>query len=253
MMAYTIKEIADLAGVTTRTIRYYDEIGLLPPADIGENGYRYFDNDSLLRLQQVMFFRELDVPLKEIDLIINRPDFNLVDALKKHRSFIKTRVKRLSALIATIDDTIEAIQGEKKIGEKDYFKVFNKTQYEDEVKERWDNTPQYVEQRRKWASFSKEQKEAIKVESRRIAIRMVGTDPTISPDDPDVQAAVGEYYAYLNKYFYTCDLTFLRGLADMWVEDARFAVNYEKIREGGAKFVREAVHIFCDKNGYVVD
>ena len=144
-MTYTIKEIADLADVTTRTIRYYDEIVLLTPADIGENGYRFYDNDSLLRLQQVLFFRELDIPLKEIDLIINRPDFNLVGALEKHRSSMKSRAKRLNALITTIDNTIEVIRGEKKMAEKDYFKGFDEVQYEDEMKERWDNTPQYAE------------------------------------------------------------------------------------------------------------
>ena len=85
-MAYRIKEIADLAGVTTRTIRYYDEVGLPAPADIGENGNRLYDSDCLLRLQQILFFRELDVPLKEIDLIINYPDFNIKDALEKHAS-----------------------------------------------------------------------------------------------------------------------------------------------------------------------
>ncbi len=212
IMTYTIKEIADLANVTTRTIRYYDEIGLLDPADIGENGYRYYDNDSLLRLQQILFFRELDVPLKKIELIINRPEFNLINALENHRSSMKTRVKRLNALIATIDNTIKTTQREKKMAEKDYFKGFDETQYEDEAKERWDNTPQYAEQRRKWASYSKEQKETIKAEGVRIAAQMVGTDPNISPSDADVQAAVGEYHMYLNKYFYTCDMSSLRGL-----------------------------------------
>ena len=170
-------------------------------------------------------------------------------ALENQRSSIKTKVKRLDALITTIDNTIEAIQGEKKMAEKDYFKGFDEAKFKDEVKERWDNTPQYAESRKKWESFSKEQRGAIKAEGRRIAIRMVGNDPNISPDNPDVQAAVGEYHTYLNKYFYACDEAFLGGLADMWVEDARFAVNYEKICEGGAKFVRDAVHIFCDKNG----
>jgi len=80
-MAYTIKEIADLAGVTPRTLRYYDEIGLLGPSQIGENGYRYYDHESLLILQQIMYFRELDVPLKDIQLILNLPEFNLVCAL----------------------------------------------------------------------------------------------------------------------------------------------------------------------------
>ncbi len=79
-MAYTIKEIADMAGVTTRTLRYYDEIGLFPPVRIGDNGYRYYDHDSLLRLQQILFFRELDVALKDIQMLINHPDFNLLTA-----------------------------------------------------------------------------------------------------------------------------------------------------------------------------
>ena len=248
MMAYTIKKIADLAGVTTRAIRYYDEIGLLTPAEIGDNGYRFYDNDSLLQLQQILFFRELDVSLKEIGLIINRPDFNLIDALKKHRSSLKDRAKRLDMLIATIDRTIKAIQGEKEMVKKDYFKGFNETLFENEVKERWGSTRQYAESSRKWASFSKEKKEAIKVEGAHIAARMVGAGSDVTPSDADVQAAIGEYHVYLNKYFYTCDVSFLRGLADMWVEDSRFSVNYEQIREGGAKFVRDAVHIFCDEN-----
>ena len=79
--------------------------------------------------------------------------------------------------------------------------------------------------------------------------RMVGEDPNTPPDDPEVQAAIGEYQVYINKYFYTCDVASLRGLADMWVEDPRFANNYEQIRKGGAEFVREAVHNYCDRNG----
>jgi hypothetical protein len=77
---------------------------------------------------------------------------------------------------------------------------------------------------------------------------MVSEDPEASPDDADVQAAIGEYHAYLNQYFYTCEISFLRGLADGWVQDPRFAINYERIREGGAAFVREAVHLYCDRN-----
>ena len=247
-MTYTIKEIANLAGSTTRTIRYYDEIGLLQPAEIGENGYRYYDKGSLLRLQQILFFRELNMPLKEIDLIIDRPDFNIVEALEKHRSSINIRVKRLNALITTINNTIKVIRGEKSMTEKEYFNGFDEARYEAEAKERWGNNPKYAESSKKWESYSKEKKEEIKTEGGRITTRMVSTDLNTPPDDPEVQAAVGEYYAYINKYFYTCNIASLRGLADMWVEDARFAANYEKIREGGTKFVREAVHIFCDKN-----
>jgi len=248
-MTYTIKQLADLAGITTRTLRYYDQIGLLNPITTGENGYRYYDRDSLLHLQQILFYRELDVPLKDILQMVNRPDFNQLRALEKHRSALQSRAKRLGRLIDTVDQTIAALKGEWIMAEKDYFEGFDEVQYEAEVKERWGEDSRYAESQRKWSSYSKEEKEAIKAEGGRIAQRMVGSDPNITPDDPDVQAGVGEYYTYLNKYFYTCDVNFLRGLADMWVDDTRFAINYERIRPSGAAFVRDAVHIYCDRNG----
>ncbi len=248
-MIYTIKEIADMAGVTTRTLRYYDEIGLLSPASTGDNGYRYYDEDSLLRLQQILFFRELDVPLKEIQLIMSSPDFNLLGALEKHRSSLQSKAKRLDKLIETVNQTIASIKGETIMTAKEYFKGFDESQYEEEARERWGNTNRYAESQKKWASYSKEEKEAIKAEGEDLTNRMVSKDPNVSPDDPDVQAAVGEYHTYINKYFYSCEVDFLRGLADMWVEDPRFASNYERVREGGVEFVQEAVHIYCDRQG----
>lgn len=247
-MAYTIKEIADLAGVTTRTLRYYDEIGLLSPADIGENGYRYYDQENLLQLQQVLFFRELDVPLKEIQHFMRRPDFNLLHALEQHRAALQQRARRLEQLLDTVERTIMMIKGETSMTAKAYFEGFDETRYEAEVQERWGDTPQYAESQKKWASYSKAQKEAIKAEGGRLTLGMVGQDPNAAPGDPQVQAAVGAYHAYLNQYFYTCSLEMLRNLSDMWVEDPRFADNYERVREGGAEFVRQAVHIYCDQN-----
>lgn len=245
---YTIKEIADLAGVTTRTLRYYDQLELLSPAQVGDNGYRYYDQESLLRLQQILFFRELDVPLKEIQYLINRPDFQLIKALENHRVAINNQLNRLDMLLDTLEKTINSLQGVQNMSEKEYFEGFDETLYEEEPRERWGNTSQYAESQRKWSSYSKDQQEEIKEEGGRITLRMVTEKPDASPADPDVQSAVGEYYDYLNRYFYTCEVGFLRGLADMWVEDPRFAENYEHIREGGAAFVREAVHIYCDRH-----
>jgi len=249
-MASTIKEISDLAGVTTRTIRYYDEIGLLRPAITGDNGYRYYDHDSLLRLQQILFFRELDVPLKEIQRIMSRPDFNLVSTLEHHRSALQGKARRLQTLLTTLDQTIATLKGERTMADEAYFDGFDESQYEEEVRQRWGDTPMYAESQAKWSSYSAEQKQAIKAEGGRLTVRMVGEGPDASPDDPDIQAAIGEYHAYLNKYFYSCDVNFLRGLADMWVQDPRFETNYESIREGGATFVREAIHIYCDRHGW---
>ena len=125
---------------------------------------------------------------------------------------------------------------------------FDETQYEEETRERWGDTPQYAESQRKWAAYSQDQQDAIKAQGGRLTIRMVSEDPDASPDDPEVQAAIGEYHAYVNRYFYACEVGFLRGLADGWVADPRFAINYENIRPGGAAFVRDAVHLYCDRN-----
>jgi hypothetical protein len=150
-------------------------------------------------------------------------------------------------LITTINKTIATIKGELKMGDKEIFEGFDETKYEEESRQRWGHTPQYQEFQKKWAGYSKEQKDAIKVEGGQIAVRMVGKDANLSPDDPDVQKAIRDYLVYINKYFYSCDPEFLRNLSDMWVADARFAINYERIREGGAEFVRQAVTIYCDK------
>ena len=244
-MTYTIKQIADLAGVTTRTLRYYDEIGLLSPSDTGDNGYRYYDQASLLQLQQILFFRELDVPLKEIQRILKRPDFDLVTSLEEHRRSLQTRAERLHILIGTVDETIATIQGEWIMSDKDIFEGFDQSQYEEEVKQRWGDTSQYAESQKKWGSYTEAQKQEIKETMGDIHIRMVGT-AGMSPDDPSVQQAVGEFHKFLNQSFYACDAEFMRNLSNMWVEDPRFAANYENIREGGAIFVRDAVHIWVD-------
>jgi DNA-binding transcriptional MerR regulator len=244
-MTYTIKQIADLAGVTTRTLRYYDEIGLLSPYETGDNGYRYYDQSSLLCLQQILFFRELDVPLKEIQAMMSSPDFDLVQSLEEHRRSLEARAERLLTLIETVDETIATIQGEWIMSDKEYFEGFDETQYEEEVKQRWGYTPQYAESQKKWGNYTNTQKQQIKEMMGDIHVRMVGT-AGMSPDDPSVQQAVAEFHKFLNESFYTCDAEFMRNLSNMWVEDPRFAANYENIREGGAVFVREAVHIWAD-------
>lgn len=246
-MAYTIKEIADLAGVTTRTLRFYDQIGLLSPAEVAGNGYRLYNHASLLRLQQIMFFRELDVPLKQIQAIMKQPDFDLKAALEAHRLSLQGRRRKIDTLLETLDQTIATLEGEWIMNEKEFFSGFDEAKYEEEARQRWGDSPQYKESTRKWASYTKEQKEAIKQEMGGITLRMVGSASS-KPGDQDIQQAVGDYYAFLNNKFYTCDVKFLRNLADMWVEDERFAVNYERIREGGAEFARDAVHIFCDRH-----
>jgi DNA-binding transcriptional MerR regulator len=247
-MTYTIKQLAELAGVTPRTLRYYDEIGLLSPAQTGANGYRLYNQGSLLQLQQILFFRELDMPLKDIQQILSRPDFDLLQALETHRLALRKRSQRLSQLIDTLDQTIATLKGEWIMNEKDYFAGFDHSQYEEEAQKRWGQTQAYQQSQARYKSYSKEQKAALIAQSAEITLRMVPVDASIQPDDPTVQQAIADYHAYINKNFYDCDVAFLRNLADMWVEDPRFAKTYDSIRAGGAVFARQAVQIYCDQH-----
>lgn len=243
---YTIKELADLAGTTPRTLRYYDQFGLLEPAVIGRNSYRYYDRSNLLTLQQILFFRELDVPLNQIQYLISQPNFQLQTSLKNHQEAILEKISRYEELLATIQKTILDLEGEQKMSPEELFSGFDEKKYEQEARRLWGDSPRFKESQLKWSSYSEEEKDYIKKLGGEITRRMVTENPQAKPDDPDVQAAVGEYYQYLNQYYYTCEVEFLRDLAEMWVQDPRFSVNFERIREGGAEFVWEAVNIFCD-------
>lgn len=244
---YSIKELADLAGTTTRTLRYYDKQGLLKPARVEDSGYRYYDHGNLITLQQILFFKELDVPLKEIRYLMSRPDFQLLRSLKDHQQAIRDRISRYQDLMETIQRTISNLEGDAKMTGSDYFNGFDEKKYQAEAQELWGTTPEYKQSQRKWDNYSAEKRAEIKQLGIDITHRLVTENPLASPDDPSVQAAVNEYYQYLNQYFYSCEVEFLRSLADMWVEDPRFSVNYERIREGGAKFACQAVHLFCDR------
>ncbi len=139
-MAYTVKQLADLAGVSVRTLHYYDEIGLLTPDAYGENGYRYYDEDALLRLQQILFFRELDFRLDEIKAIIDRPDFDVLRALQTHRVTLAEKAARLGGLINTVDKTILRLKGELGMSDKELFEGFDEEkqkQYAEEARKRW--------------------------------------------------------------------------------------------------------------------
>ena len=121
---YTVKQLSSLAGVSPCTLHYYDQIGLLKPESVGENSFRYYGEVSLLRLQQILFYRELGFTLEAIKAIVTRPDFDVLTALESHRKFLQGRAERLERLIQTVGDTILHLRGEKEMSKKqlmDYF------------------------------------------------------------------------------------------------------------------------------------
>ncbi|MCA9980813.1 MAG: MerR family transcriptional regulator, partial [Anaerolineales bacterium] len=127
-MVYTVKQLADLAGVSNRTLHYYDEIGLLKPSSYSDSGYRYYDEEALLRLQQILFLRELDISLQKIGTILEQPDYDLVQALTNQRQALAQRAKRLENLMHTIDKTIQHLQGELEMSSQEFFGGFSEEQ-----------------------------------------------------------------------------------------------------------------------------
>src|SRR6187399_1350430 len=124
-MAYTVKKLATMSGVSVRTLHFYDEAGLLKPARVGANGYRYYEKAQLLTLQQILFYRELGFELKQIKRIIGRSDFDKVAALESHRTVLLKNFDRTRSLIVTIDKTIEHLKGTKKMKSNELFAGFS--------------------------------------------------------------------------------------------------------------------------------
>src|ERR1051325_7025868 len=138
---FTVKQLSKLAGVTPRTLHHYDAIGLLKPSRVGDNGYRYYGEESLLRLQQILFYRELGIPLEDIKNIMGRRDFDVMGALLSHKEALKKQVTRLNRLINTVDNTILYLKGNKEMSNKQLFEAFSDEQqaeYEKEIMQKYD-------------------------------------------------------------------------------------------------------------------
>ena len=246
-MEYTVKEIAELAGISTRTLRYYDQIGLLPPVRIGDNGYRYYDQGNLLTLQQILFYRQLSVPLKDIQHIMSAPDFETRQALEDHRTALQQKASQLEMLIETIDSTIADLQGENNMEKENYFKGFKEEDYAEEAKSRWGTDGTYQESQRNWDSYSPEKREAIKAKGGQLAARIINLAADNGIDAPEVGEAVAEYQQYFTTYFYDTTIERLRALAEMWAADERFTETYNLYHPHGAELISQATIAYCDK------
>jgi len=247
---FTVKQLADLACVSVRTLHYYDQIGLLRPTTVGENGYRYYDTAAALRLQQILFYRELDLPLDEIKRIINRPDFDLLQALKSHRRSLLARQERLNRLIDTVDQTIAHLRGEIDMTPQDFYAGFDEEQqkeYAREAEERWGEKA--AQSQKRWEALTRDQKNEILAGMNEIQTA-INASFDQGPESEAAQTAVDRWYRFINQHFYDCSLEGFEGLGHMYVEDPRFRANYEKMRPGLAEFMEKAVvHYVRSKRG----
>lgn len=245
-MAYTVKAVADIAGISVRALHHYDAIGLLKPADLSAAGYRLYSRADLERLQQILLFRELGFALGDIREVIERPGFDRDQALRKHRQLLVERRDRLTALIESVDRTLTTMERGGTMDEKSMFDGFDQSRYEEEARQRWGRTDAYKESTRRAKLYTKDDWTAIKAEwgaiESGLAALMDG-----SPADPAVQTLVERHRRLITDRFYDCTLEIYRGLAEMYVADDRFAAHYEAIRPGMAGFMRAAMLAYCDE------
>ena len=247
---YAVKELADLAGVSVRTLHYYDEIGLLKPSSVSENGYRSYDDQAVLRLQQILFYREIGLGLLQIKDILDSPDFDLVLALQSHRDELAGRIQRLQTLMNTVNSTIMDLVGEVKMSKKQLFAGFSEEkqkQYEQEIA----NDPRYDqdkvrESQRNWKSYSAEKKEQIKAEGNAIYSALVALiDEGAAPSSPQVQAIMVRWHQHL-RYFYEPTPEILRGLGQMYNQHPDFVANFQQMHPDLPAFLEQAVTHYCD-------
>lgn len=239
-----IKELADLSGTTVRTLHHYDEIGLLSPSRKGDGGYRSYTEADLARLQEILFFRELDFPLRDIKEILQHPDYDRTEALKRQRLLLLAQRKRLDKLIRLTEQSMKGTNT-MNLQEFDMSEIETaKKEYAAEAKQRWGNTDAYAQSEAKTNRYTASDWQGISGEMGEIFAAfaaLVGTDPASA----EATALVQRWQAHITKNFYECSNEILAGLGLMYTADERFTQNIDQYGEGTAQFICEAIAAFC--------
>ena len=246
-MKLQIKEFAELTGVSVRTLHYYDEIGLLKPSFVDEqNGYRFYDENSLERMQEILFYRELDFPLKSIAEILASPNYNKQKALVEQKRLLTLKKNRLERLIEALE---QAEKGEITMSAFDNSEYETaRQQYEDEAKQRWGGTDAYKESQAKTAGYSKEKWNDVLAGMNGVFAEFAECKKCGESADSDTaQSLVKKLQDYITANFYHCTNEIFAGLGQMYVCDERFKNNIDSHGEGTAEFVSEAIKIYCKK------
>ncbi|MBG6084782.1 MerR family transcriptional regulator [Zhihengliuella flava] len=252
---YPIAEVARLAGTTSRTLRHYDDVGLLPPSRVGHTGYRYYDDDALLRLQRILLLRQLGLPVRQIQDVLAaegpatasspRGRAASAAALRLHAAELRRQQERLQRQLAAVEHTLTTLEGGGELVAENMFDGFDHTQHKDEVTERW-GAQAYQDSDRWWRSMGREEQAAWQETTRQLgadwaAAAAAGTDPASAA----AQELAARHVAWLSGIPGTPgaggepDTGYILGLADMYVADPRFAANYGGAE--GAEFVRAAL------------
>ena len=242
-MNMQIKEFSRFTGVSVRTLHYYDEIGLLKPAQVDKTtGYRYYDEHSLLRMQEILFYRELDFPLKRIEEILSAPHYDQSKALQTQKELLILKKERLERLIFAIDG---AMKGENVMN------AFDNTEFEKykaEAQEKWGKTEAYRQYEEKTAQYPKQKWNDLAAGMDHIMAEFAQCMKSGAAADSDhAQHLVKALQDHITGNYYHCTDQILAGLGQMYVADERFQSNIDKHGDGTAAFICEAIKVYCRK------
>ncbi|MDK7271874.1 MULTISPECIES: MerR family transcriptional regulator [Actinotignum] len=238
----TVNEVSKIAGISVRTLQYYDRIGLLKPTDYSDAGYRLYSDSDVKQLQYILLFRELEFPLKEIKTIVHSKNFNEAEALDQQITLLSLKRDRLEALL----DFAKRIKSSG--GTYMDFTVFDTGKIDDyarQARERWGTTSEYQEYESKHAGRNATENQAI-TQSLMLIFGEFGKIKTGTPDSPEAQALVKKLQGFITDNFYTCTDEILAGLGEMYADGGEFTRNIDDFAgEGTAVFVHEAIKHYC--------
>jgi DNA-binding transcriptional MerR regulator len=253
---WSIQEIGRIAGTTSRTLRHYDDIGLLAPSRIGHNGYRYYDETALVRLQRILLLRGLGLGLPQIAQVLER-EASEVPALESHLAWLRQEQERLKRQVASVENTIAALRGGERLMAENMFDGFDHTQYKDEVEQRWGKKA-YADSDRWWRSMSADEKAAWQQRVSDLGRDWIAAaESGIAPESDEAQALAKRHVEWLTGIPGTPAAApggdvkgYVIGLGEMYVADPRFGANYATSRGGtaGAEFVRDALHAYAEES-----
>lgn len=251
-MSYSVGQVAELAGVTVRTLHHYGQIGLLEPQERSTAGYRRYSDDDLQRLQHILFYRELGFALEDIATILSDPGADASAHLARQRELLNTRIDRLQSMVVAVEKELEALTMGIQLTPEEKFEIFGPTyseDYEVEAQERWGDTDIWKQSQAKAATFGKQQWVQIKQAgddlNRRLAEAMAsGAAPNSEP-----AMDLAEEHRRSIEVFYDCSSAMHRGLGDIYIADERFTKTYDDVAQGLAQWLRDAIHANADRTG----
>jgi DNA-binding transcriptional MerR regulator len=249
---FTVKEIAKLSGVSARTLRFYDEIGLLKPAFYGENGYRYYEREQLLMLQQILFYRELDMPLENIKRVVSSPDFDKLEALLAHQRELRKDAKRLHRLIQTVERTIASLKGESKMKDEELYYGFDsekQKEHERYLIKRYGKgmKKSIADSKKRFKKMGKVGEERLRIHNEDLKNAFPALiDAKVDPSDPRVQELMERHYQAI-CVFWTPTRETYKALGGGYLEHPGFRQFYDQFHPKLVDFLVKAMHVYADQ------